>query len=55
MMNSKAKNQSVKWPLREIYLAFKKAGNNAPLKIKKAKNDYFKEATKYGVKNFGKN
>ena len=54
MMKWKAKNQYVKWPLRENYLVFKKAGN-VPLKIKKAKNDYFKEATKYGVKNFGKN
>ena len=35
MMKWKAKNQYVKWPLRENYLAFKKAGNKCTSKNKK--------------------
>ena len=49
MIKSKAKNQYVKWPSRENYLAFKKAKNKCTSINKKAKKDYFKEATKYGV------
>ena len=49
MMKSKAKNQYVKWPSRENYLAFKRAENNCTSRNKKAKEDYFKETTKYGV------
>ena len=49
MMKSKNKNQYVKWPSRENYLAFKRAKNKYTSINKKAKKDYFKEATKYGV------
>ena len=48
-MKSKAKKQYVKWPLRENFLAFKKAKNKCTSINKKAKKDYFKEATKYDV------
>ena len=48
-MKSKAKNQYIKWPSGENYLAFKKAKNKRTSINKKAKKDYFKEATKYGV------
>ena len=54
MMMSKAKNQSVKWPSRENYLAFKRAKNKFTSTNKKAKKDYFKEASKYGVTFFHK-
>ena len=49
MMKSKAKNQYVKWPSRENFLAFKKAKNKCTSINKNTKKDYFKEATKYGV------
>ena len=49
MMKAKIKNQYVKWASRENYLAFKKAKNKCTSINKKAKKDYFKEATKYGV------
>ena len=48
-MKSKAKNQYVKRPSRENFLAFKKAENEYISINKKANKDYFKEATKYGV------
>ena len=48
-MKSKAKNQYIKWPSGENYLAFKKAKNKCTSINKKAKKDYFKEATKYCV------
>ena len=49
MMKAKIKNQYVKWASRENCLAFKKAKNKCTSINKKAKKDYFKEATKYGV------
>ena len=48
-MKSKAKKQYVKCPSRENYLAFTKAKNKCTSINKKAKKDYFKEATKYRV------
>ena len=49
MIKSKAKRKYVKWLSRENYLAFKKAKNKCTSINKKAKKEYFKEATKYGV------
>ena len=46
---SKAKNKYVKWPSREIYLLFKKVKNKCTSINKKAKKDYFKNATKDGI------
>ena len=48
-IKSKPKNQYVKWPSRENYLAFIKAKNNRTPINKKVKKDYFREATEYGV------
>ena len=48
-MKLKAKNRYVKWPSRVNFLAFKKAKNKCTSINKKAKKDYFKEATKCGV------
>ena len=49
MMKLKAKNQLVRWPSRENFLAFKKAKNKCPSIDKKAKKDYFNKAIKCGV------
>ena len=49
MIKLRAKNQYVKWPSRENYLASKKAKNKCTSINKKVKKDYLKEATKYGV------
>ena len=49
MMKSKAKNQYVKWPSRETFLAFKKAKNKCTSINKKAKKEYFQEPTKYDL------
>ena len=40
----------VKWPSRENFLAFKKAKNKCTSLYKKVKKDYFREATKNGVR-----
>ena len=49
MIELKPKKQYVKWASRENYVAFKKAKNKCTSINKKARKDYFKEATKYGV------
>ena len=49
MDKSKAKNKYVKWPSRENYLLFKKVKNKLTSMNKKAKKDYFKNATKDGI------
>ena len=49
MMKLKTKSQHVKWPSRGNYLPFKKAKSKYNSAHKKAKKDYFEEATKYGV------
>ena len=48
-MKLKTKSQHVKWPSRGNYLPFKKAKSKYNSAHKKAKKDYFEEATKYGV------
>ena len=49
MDKSKAKNKYVKWPSRENYLLFKNVKNKCTSINKKAKKDYFKNATKDGI------
>ena len=55
MVKSKARNRYLKWPSRENYVSHKKFKNICNSLTKKAKEIYFKEATKNGImtnKNF---
>ena len=49
MDRSKLKRKYLKWPSREIFLAYKKAKNICNSLNNKAKKDYFKKATADGV------
>ena len=49
MMKSKTKDHYVKLPSTKKHLALKRVKNKCTSINKKAKKDYFKEATKYGV------
>ena len=49
MVKSKARNTYLKWPSRENYVSHKKSKNICNSLTKKAKEIYFKEATKNGI------
>ena len=46
---SKARNKYLKWPSRENYLSHKKTKNKCNTLTKKAKKNFFREATKDGI------
>ena len=55
MNKCKAKNKYLNWPSRESFLSYKKTKYKCNSLTKKAKRDFFKEATKDGImisKNF---
>ena len=55
MNKSKAKNKYLNWPSRENFISYKRTKIECNSLTKKAKRDFFKEATKDGImrrKNF---
>ena len=55
MNKSTGKNKYLHWPSRENFISYKRTKNKFNSLIKKAKRDFFKEATKDGImtsKNF---
>ena len=46
MNNFKAKNKYLHWPSRENFISYKRTKNKCNSLTKKAKRDFFKEATK---------
>ena len=49
MNKSKAKNKYLNWPTRENFISHKRTENKCNSLTKKAKRDFFKEATKDGI------
>ena len=49
MNRSRFKKRYLKWPPREIFLAFEKAENLCNSSNKKAKKTYFEKATENGI------
>ena len=49
MNKSKAKNKYLNWSSRENFISYKKTKNKCNSLTKKAKRDFFKEATKDGI------
>ena len=49
MEKSKARNKYLKWPSRENYLSHKKTKNKCNTLTRKAKKNFFREATKDGI------
>ena len=49
MNQSKAKNKYLNWPSRENFISYKRTKNKCNSLTKKAKRDFFKEATKDGI------